>query len=130
LKNRARAIFVRVVSNVAAGHFRPADQEPLERYCEAQALAEMAATKLFGDGDDAGPVDATGKLSAWFQVHTVASRTANSLASRLRLTVSARSPKAAKTVAAPTSFYDRMELEGYDDDDGGDEADGGRLGRA
>jgi hypothetical protein len=118
LKGRPRAIFIHVVSNVAVGHFRPADQEPLERYCEAQALAEMAAQKLFGD--DAGPVDATGKLSAWFQVHTVASRTANSLASRLRLTVSARSPKAVKTQATQPSYYDLMTLEEDDDDDADD----------
>ena len=121
LAPRAKAIFVRVVSNVAAGHFRPADQELLERYCEAQAVAEMAAGKLFGDGDDASPVDATGKLSAWFQVHTVSSRTANSLASRLRLTVSARTSKAVKTQPAQQSYYDIMELtEGDDADDGVD----------
>jgi phage terminase small subunit len=120
LAPRAKAIFTRVVSNVAANHFRPADQEPLERYCEAQALAEMAAARLFAIKEDAGPVDKNGKLSAWFQVHTVASRTANSLASRLRLTVSARSPKAVKTTAAPLSYYERMTLE----EDGSDDYDG------
>ena len=125
LAPRAKAIFVRVVSNVAAGHFRPADQELLERYCEAQAVAEMAAAKLFGTD---GLVDTSGKLSPWFQAHTVASRTASSLASRLRLTVSARTSKAVKTQPGPSSYYDLMELEG-DDDDGGDEADGDRLGR-
>jgi hypothetical protein len=77
---------------------------------------------LFGDD---GPIDADGKLNGWFQMHTVASRTANSLASRLRLTVSARSPKAVKTTAAPLSYYERMTLEedGSDDYDG---VDGGR----
>jgi hypothetical protein len=121
LKGRARAIFVHVVSTASATHFKSLDQELLERYSEAQALAEMAAGKLFGDGGDAGPVDATGKLSAWFQVHTVASRTANSLASRLRLTVSARSPKTVKTEPSQQSYYDVMQLtEGDDADDGVD----------
>jgi hypothetical protein len=123
LRGRARAIFVHVVSNAAASHFRAADQELLERYSEAQALAEMAAAKLFAP--DIGPVDATGKLSAWFQVHTVASRTANSLASRLRLTVSARSPKAVKTQSGPQSYYDTMDLM-EDGDDNGSGIDGDR----
>jgi hypothetical protein len=115
LTGRPREIFIHVVSNTAANHFRPADQELLERYCEAQALGEMAAGKLFAKN---GVVE-DGKLSPWFQVHVVSSRTANSLASRLRLTVSARSPKAVKTVAAPASFYDTWEP-----DDAEDEADG------
>ena len=116
LHGRARAIFTHVVSTASASHFKPPDQELLERYAEAQALAEMAAAHLFGVGD--AVVDATGKLSAWFQVHTVASRTANSLASRLRLTVSARSPKAVKTQPGPQSYYDTMTLEEDDDADG------------
>jgi hypothetical protein len=115
LAPRPKAIFTRVVNTTAAGHFRPADRELLERYAEAQALAEMAAENLFSA---TGPVDAENKLSAWFQVHVVASRTANSLASRLRLTVSARSPKAIKTVAKPMSIYDEMRLEGSNGDDG------------
>jgi hypothetical protein len=123
LHGRARAIFTHVVSTASASHFKPPDQELLERYAEAQALAEMAAAHLFGVGD--AVVDATGKLSAWFQVHTVASRTANSLASRLRLTVSARSPKAVKTQPGPQSYYDTMDLM-EDGNDAGDEADGGR----
>jgi hypothetical protein len=123
LKGRARAIFVHVVSTASASHFKPPDQELLERYSEAQALAEMAAAKLFGDGGDAGPVSTDGKLSAWFQVHTVASRTANSLASRLRLTVSARSPKTVKTQPAQQSYYDLMELEEGDDADDGVDGD-------
>jgi hypothetical protein len=123
LTGRPREIFQHVVNNTAADHFRPADQELLERYCEAQALGEMAAEKLFTPGGKS-VVNASGKLSAWFQVHVVSSRTANSLASRLRLTVSARSPKAVKTVAAPPSYYDTMELEDSDYDDG-DGANGG-----
>jgi len=116
LAPRAKAIFTRVVNTTAAGHFRPADQELLERYCEAQALGKMAAAKLFATD---GVVDAGGALSPWFQVNVVASRTANSLASRLRLTVSARSPKAVKTVAKPMSIYDEMRLEGSGNGDDG-----------
>jgi hypothetical protein len=125
LTGRPREIFLHVINNTAANHFRPADQELLERYCEAQALAEMAAENLFAPGG--GPVDKNSKLSPWFQVHVVASRTANSLASRLRLTVSARSPKAVKSLPGPVSYYDEMELtpeEEADYDDG--DADGGR----
>jgi hypothetical protein len=113
LAPRPKAIFTRVVNTTAANHFRPADQELLERYCEAQALAEMAAGKLFSTD---APIE--DKLSVWFQVHTVASRTANSLASRLRLTVSARSPKAVKSIARPMSIYDEMRLEGSNGNDG------------
>jgi phage terminase small subunit len=129
LAPRPKAIFRRVVNSTAANHFRPADKELLERYCEAQALAEMAAANLFAPGgagkstekDDA----ATGNFSHWFGIHTVSSRTANSLASRLRLTVSARSPKAVKTVAAPSSFYETWEPDDADDE-GADGTDGGR----
>jgi hypothetical protein len=36
------------------------------------------------------------------------------MALRLRISPQARAPKAPKTVPAPTSYYDRMELEGTD----------------
>jgi phage terminase small subunit len=121
LQGRARAIFVHLVKHTAANHFRPSDQALLERYCETQALAEQAADELAVQG----AVTPDGRVSPWFQVHTVTSRTANSLASRLRLTVSARSPKTVKTQPGPQSYYDTMTLE-EDDDADGDGADEGR----
>jgi hypothetical protein len=120
LAPRAKAIFIHLVNNTATGHFKASDQGLLERLCETQMIAEIAAEKLASEG----AVDADGKVSGWFQVHTVASRTASSLATRLRLTVLARAPRAVKTVAGPTSYYDEMILaEGSGDDDG---ANGGR----
>jgi phage terminase small subunit len=130
LAPRPKAIFRRVVNTTAVNHFRPADKELLERYCEVQALAEIAAENLFSTTSvgDTAEKDAASRFSHWFSVHTVASRTANSLASRLRLTVSARSPKAAKTRAAKQSYYDLMrearEAEGSSYGDVG--PDGGR----
>jgi phage terminase small subunit len=114
LQGRARAIFVHLVSHSAADHFRPSDQGLLERLCETQATAEQAAEKLAEEG----AVTPDGRVSPWFQVHTVASRTASSLASRLRLTVVARSPKTVKTQPGPQSYYDTMDLMEDDDADG------------
>ena len=76
LAPRAKAIFIHLVNNTATGHFKASDQGLLERLCETQMIAEIAAEKLASEG----AVDADGKVSGWFQVHTVASRTASSLA--------------------------------------------------
>jgi hypothetical protein len=105
-------VFIKTVSGCAVGHFRASDLPLLERYAEACALAEQAAEKLAVEGavvDD--------KLSPWFTAHQGACKTVSSLALRLRLGPQSRAPRAPKTVAAPTSYYEELELEGSDDDE-------------
>jgi len=60
-----------------------------------------------------------GKVSAWFAVHERAVKGLVALALRLRVAPQARSFKAPKRTAAPTSYYDRLALMEPDD---GDEA--------
>jgi len=119
LTGRRRSIFTETVADCAMGHFRKSDRPLLERYCEAQALAEEAAAKLAEEG-----VVVNGKLSPWFPAHASACKTANNLALRLRLSPQSRSPRAPKTQVAPQSYYDVMDWE--DSDDGGDGVDGDR----
>jgi phage terminase small subunit len=116
LRDRAKAIFIETVTGCDPKHFRSSDQHLLERYCEATALAEEAAVKLAEEGR---VVDGT--ISPWFFVHQSATKTASGLALRLRLGPQSRAPRAPKTepVVAP-SFYDRLELEGDDDDEAGE----------
>jgi phage terminase small subunit len=120
LKGRERALFTETVADCAMGHFRKSDRPLLERYCEACALAEQAAAKLAELG-----VVVDGKLSPWFPAHASACKTANNLALRLRLSPQSRSPRAPKTLPAPQSYYDVMDLT-EDSDDGGDGVDGER----
>jgi phage terminase small subunit len=112
LQGRAKAIFIETVSGCAVGHFRASDLPLLERYCEACALAETAAAKL---GVEGAVVD--DKISPWFTAHQSATKTIAGLALRLRLGPQSRSPRAPKTAAAPTSYYEELELEGIRDDE-------------
>jgi hypothetical protein len=112
LQGRERQVFVDTVLGCAAGHFQPADLPLLERYAEAVALAEQAAGEL----TSTGAVTSDGKPSAWFAIHASACKTVTTLALRLRLGPQSRAPRAPKTTSSATSFYDRMELEGDDDD--------------
>ena len=120
LTGRQRTLFIETVADCAMGHFRKSDRPLLERYCEACALAEQAAAKLAEEG-----VVVNGKLSPWFPAHASACKTANNLALRLRLSPQSRSPRAPKTLPAPQSYYDVMDLT-EDSDDGGDGVDGDR----
>ena len=113
LQGRAKAIFIDTVSGCDPRHFRSADLPLLERYAEACAMCEQAAEKLAAEGmvvDD--------KVNPWFSVHASATKTVNGLALRLRLGPQSRAPRAPKTVPAPTSYYETLELEANDDDDG------------
>jgi len=49
--------------------------------------------------------------------HQSATKTIAGLALRLRLGPQSRSPRAPKTAAAPTSYYEELELEGIRDDE-------------
>src|SRR6516165_1374965 len=91
LAPRAKAIFIRYVTDTAAGHFKRSDQGLLERLCEVQMLAEQAAEQLA-----AGAV-VNGKISPWFWIHAGATKSMNNLALRLRLSPQSRSQRAVKT---------------------------------
>jgi len=111
LQGRAKEIFIATVTGCDPRHFCPADLPFLERFAESSALAEEAAAKLVEEG-----VVVDGKPNPWFAVHQASCKTMNALALRLRLTPQSRSPRAPKTVPAPTSYYETLELEANDDD--------------
>ena len=73
-------------------------------------MAHRAAGELETSGMVA--TDAKGKVSVspWFTIHAQATKGLAGLALRLRIGPQSRAPKAPKTKAAPTSYYDRMSL--------------------
>jgi hypothetical protein len=87
----------------------------LERYADVSAIAEKAAAEMAACG---AVID--GRPSPWFVVHASAVKTMNALALRLRISPQSRAPRAPKTLAAPKSYYDLMDEEGDDADDGVD----------
>jgi phage terminase small subunit len=98
------------------------DRPLLETYCQAVALVEQASEQMAAGG----AVTKDNKPSPWVSIFMAATKAANNLALRLRISPQARSPRQPKTLAAPRSYYDELELtpeEGCDDD--GD-TDGGR----
>jgi phage terminase small subunit len=111
LTGRSRDIFTETVNDCALGHFRKSDRALLERFADVSAIAEKAAAEMA-----AGGAVIEGKPSPWFIVHASAVKTMNALALRLRLSPQSRAPRAPKTLAAPSSFYDTMTLEGDDGD--------------
>jgi phage terminase small subunit len=120
LTGRARAIFTETVADCAMGHFRKSDRPLLERYAEAAALAEHAADEMATNG-----VVIESKPSPWFGIYVAAIKAMNNLALRLRISPQSRSPRAPKTLPAPQSYYDVMDLE-EDGDDNGSGVDGDR----
>jgi hypothetical protein len=121
LTGRARSIFTETVNDCAMGHFRKSDRPLLERFAETSALAEHAADEMATNG-----VVREDRASPWFGVYVSAIKTMNNLALRLRLSPQSRSPRAPKTVAAPSSFYDTWEPEENEGDDDGAGANGDR----
>jgi hypothetical protein len=85
------------------------------RYAEAAVIAERAVAVIRADGDLA----AAGKPSGWFKVHSDATRTMAMLATKLRIGPLARAPndRAPARRAAPVSYYERMQIEGFTGDD-------------
>jgi phage terminase small subunit len=110
LGERERAVFLDLVTSTDPRQFRNSDVPLLARWSELVVMAETAAEHLRSEGmltDKATP-------SPWLKIHEQATKGMAIMALRLRISPQARAPKAPKTVPAPTSYYDRMELEGTD----------------
>ena len=108
-----RALFVDLVASCPASQFRKSDVGLLARYSELTVMAEQAAFEL----QQNGMVTDKGKVSPWFSIHNAATRELRMLSQRLHLGPRSRTLKVAKTQAAPTSYYEKMALEGFDDVD-------------
>jgi phage terminase small subunit len=104
--------FVDLICSVPRGQFRASDLPLLARYAELVIMAETAAFHLGADG----MVTPEGQVSPWFRVHRDTTRELRTLAQRLQLDPKARSKKAPKTQVGQVSYYEQMNLEGYDDD--------------
>jgi hypothetical protein len=87
LSEGERSIFIDVVANCTANHFRASDLPLLCRYVESAALAEQAAAELRRDGPVVG-----GRPSPWITVQEKAVRALVALSMRLRLSPQARQP--------------------------------------
>ena len=108
--------FVDLITSVPRSQFRASDLPLLARYAELVVMAETASFHVGADGmvvaDDKGRT----RVNPWFQIYRDTTRELRVLAQRLRLDPKARTKKAPKTEAAGVSYYERMALEGYDDD--------------
>src|SRR5688572_13362438 len=85
LSASAREVWLEVVQDVPAEHFRKSDSALLASFCEACALASLAANEI----RDSGPV-VNGKVSPWLAVLEKCHRSQAVLAVRLRLCPSSR----------------------------------------
>jgi hypothetical protein len=105
--------FLDLITSVPRSQFRASDLPLLARYVELQVMAETAAFHLGADGMVTGDA-----VSAWFKVYRdTTRRELRTLAQRLRLDPKARGDKRApKTQVGRVSYYEQMNLEGYDDD--------------
>jgi phage terminase small subunit len=105
LSEAERTIFIDLVTACEPKHFHPSDMVLLCRYCEACALAELAAAELRREG-----AVLSGKVSPWVVVQEKTVRAVVALSMRLRLSPQARQPNNPSR-PQPTSVYDRMALE-------------------
>lgn len=101
-----RTIFLDLVSTCKPDHFKASDMSLLVRYCEATALADLAATHLREEG-----AVIAGRTSPWLVVQEKSVRALVSLSMRLRLSPQARAPNAPTRRLPPTSAYERMALD-------------------
>ncbi len=99
LSPAARTIFVSIVTDEPASHFKISDLPLLTAYCEASALAARAAHELQRDDVE------TVWLTRWEKANRVLS--AHSL--RLRLAPQSRVPNTPKRPER-VSYYDQMDL--------------------
>jgi phage terminase small subunit len=116
-----RAVFLNVVANNPADHFRPSDAVLLCVHVRAVLAEREAAEHLATQGR----VSIDNKLSAWVTVQQQAIKTILSTSRALKLTPAARRPnpsRPGKPVMA--SYYDRMAAErlAQTESDGGDGA--------
>lgn len=110
------AVFLNVVSNTAADHFKPNDVVLLSAYCRAVVREREASEHLATHGT----VSIDNKLSAWAAIQVQALKQVMSLARMLKLTPLARRSNPSRSGnARPASYYDVMraeQLEEADDD--------------
>jgi hypothetical protein len=103
LSDDARRHFVDLIGSVASSHFKPADLPLICRWAETAAMAERAALQL-----ELHMVTSDGRLSPWFTIHQMATKTLSSLALRLRLGPQSRMRTQSKKTVPPMSYYDEM----------------------
>ncbi|HEX9072974.1 MAG TPA: P27 family phage terminase small subunit [Pseudolabrys sp.] len=85
LSEAERIIFTALVASCDARHFQASDLPLLVRYCEACALADLAAAELRRDG-----AVVKGKASPWIVIQEKAVRAMVALSMRLRLSPQSR----------------------------------------
>jgi phage terminase small subunit len=108
LSEAERSIFLDLVTACPAKQFQKSDMPLLVRYCEANALGDLASSRLRDDGVIVG-----GRPSPWITVQEKAVRAVVALSMRLRLSPQARQPNnpSRKT---PVSYYERMTVDEKD----------------
>ena len=107
--------FVDLICSVPRGQFRASDLPLLARYAELVVMAETASFHLGADGMVIQSEKGS-RVNPWFQIYRDTTRELRVLAQRLRLDPKARAKKAPKTQTGHVSYYEEMNLEGYDDD--------------
>jgi hypothetical protein len=114
--------FLDLVTTTPAGQFQPSDLPLLCRWAELTVMCEQAQGELAAGG----MIGPDGKVSPWFSIYQQSAKALSGLALRLKIGPQARAPKAPKKIAAPVSYFERMELEGIrDDESDGDDGRGG-----
>ena len=107
-----KRVFWSLITQVPATQFQPADLSLICRWCELTVVADRAAAEMA-----TGNLVENGLPSPWIAIHEKATKQLIALSLRLRLSPQSRMDKAPKTQAAKDlSYYDRMMLEGDDDD--------------
>ena len=107
-----KRVFWSLITQVPVTQFQPADLPLICRWCELTVVADRAAAEMA-----TGNLVENGLPSPWIAIHEKATKQLIALSLRLRLSPQSRMDKAPKTQAAKDlSYYDRMMLEGDDDD--------------
>ena len=107
-----KRVFWSLITQVPVTQFQPADLPLICRWCELTVVADRAAAEMA-----TGNLVENGLPSPWIAIHEKATKQLIALSLRLRLSPQSRMDKAPKTQAAKDlSYYDRMLLEGDDDD--------------
>jgi hypothetical protein len=106
-----RQAFIDLTSRVPAAQFVEADLPLICRWAELELQAQTAAAEL-----RKGMV-VNGKPSPWLAIHAAAIKGQGLLALRLRLGPQSRAPRAPKTMPSPMSAYERLALEGDDEEE-------------
>ena len=114
-----REVFVDLVSSCRPDSFIPSDMPLLASYATAIVQEQTAVQHLQREG-----YVIAGRPSPWLTVKEKAHREIVALSMRLRLSPQGRRKQAeVKAEKNPLSAYERMALEGDDDEEGGSDAD-------